>query len=157
MTPEELLRAENLPGDLKWVSEHFRLNPRDPVYLLIAWHWLRVKGAEDTLRASILEMKTMLDARVGELEGSAKVIAGVNTVLKEVRNELAGRPAILGKELETQLKQPVAGAVAQLTAMQQALAPVAKSFRTAQRRELLAALLTGAALGAVGTVVLVFA
>jgi hypothetical protein len=67
---------------------------------------------------------------------------------------MGNRPAILGKELENQLRQPVADAVTQLKAMEKSLGPVARSFRIVRHRELLAALLTGAALGALGAMVL---
>jgi hypothetical protein len=154
MSPEELLDAENLPPELQWVAAHHRLNPNDPVYLLIAWHWHRVKSSEDTLQATIVEMKTALDARIEALADSADAIAGVNTVLNQVQQEMANRPAILGKELETQLRQPVTDAVTRLQAMEKSLGPVARSFRTAQRRHLLATLLVGVALGVLGTLVL---
>lgn len=155
MSPEELLKAENLPPDLQWVAAHYRLNPGDPVYLLIAWHWQRVKSSEDTLRAAIVELKVALDVRIATLTETADGIAGVNVVLNEVRQEMAGRPAVLGKELETQLRQPLAGAVVQLQAMEKSLGAVAQSFRVAQRRELLAALLMGVALGVLGALILV--
>lgn len=154
MTPEELLQAENLPPELEWVATHHRLNPDDPVYLLIAWHWHRVKSSEDTLQAAIVELKTALDTRIEALADAADAISGVNAVLTEVRQEMGNRPAILGKELENQLRQPVADAVTQLKAMEKSLGPVAGSFRIVRHRELLAALLTGAALGALGAMVL---
>ncbi len=157
MSPEELLQAENLPSDLQWVADHYRLNPDDPAYLLIAWHWNRSKAAEDTLQATLVELKTALDTRIEALAESVDAIADVNTVLQEMSEEMAGRPALLGKELETQLRQPVAGAVAQLQAMEKSLAPAARSFRAVHRRELLAVLLTGVALGVIGTAVLLHA
>ena len=125
--------------------------------LLIAWHWMRSKAAEDTLQAAIVELKTALDTRIEMLAEAADAIAGVNTVLQEMRKEMAGRPALLGKELEAQLRQPVAGAVAQLQTMEKSLMPVARSFRVVHRRELLAALLTGVALGVIGATVLLHA
>ena len=39
MKPEELLDPANLPDDLQWIATHYRLQPNDPVFLLIAWHW----------------------------------------------------------------------------------------------------------------------
>jgi hypothetical protein len=154
MSPEELLEAENLPPELEWVATHYRLNPDDPVYLLIAWHWHRVKASEDTLQGAILELKTALDTRIEALADAADAIAGVNAALTEVRKEMANRPALLGQELQKQLQQPVTEAVAQLKAMEKSLGPAARSLRVVRHRELLAALLTGVALGALGTLVL---
>jgi hypothetical protein len=154
MTPEDLLQGDDLPPELEWVATHYRLNPDDPVYLLIAWHWHRVKSSEDTLQAAIVELKTALDTRIETLADAADAIADVNTVLTEVRQEMKNRPALLGKELEQQLRQPVTEAVAQLKAMEKSLGPAARSFRVVRYRELLAALLTGVALGAVGASIL---
>ena len=147
MSPEDLLEPAKLPPDLQWVANHHRLNPEDPVYLLIAWHWHRVKASEDALQAGIVELKTALDARIEALADTAEVIAGVNDVLAEIRDEMANRPGILGKELETQLAQPVAAAVAEVKAREKSIASLARSSRRVHRRELAAALLSGAALG----------
>ena len=154
MSPEELLSAENLPDDLQWVASHHRLNPDDPVYLLIAWHWHRVKSSEDTLQAAIVELKTALDSRIEALADAADAIAGVNAVLTEVRKEMKDRPAVLGKELETQLRQPVTAAVDQLKSMEKSIAAISRSARVVQRRELAAALIAGAALGALGVIII---
>lgn len=154
MKPEDLLDSANLPEDLQWVPAHYRLHPGDPVYLLIAWHWQRVKASEDTLQAAIVELKTALDARIEALADSADAIAGVNAALDQVQQEMASRPEILGKELEAQLRQPVADAVTQLQAMEKSLGPVARSFRAAQRRHLTATLLIGIALGVIGALAL---
>ena len=55
MKPESLLDPETLPDDLRWLATEFKLAPKDPVFLLIAWHWHRVKAAEDSLRAATVE------------------------------------------------------------------------------------------------------
>jgi len=67
LKPEDLLEPGNFPDDLKWVPAHYKLHPTDPVYLLIAWHWRRVKQSEDTLKATIVEIKKALDDRIGHL------------------------------------------------------------------------------------------
>ena len=154
MKPQDLLDADNLPPELQWVAAHHDLNPDDPVYLLIAWHWHRVQAAENTLQAAIVEMKAAMDVRIEALVDAADTITGINTALESVQKELANRPALLSKELETQLRQPVKNTVAELETMIQSLEPVARSFRILPRRLLLATLLTGLALGAIGTLIL---
>ena len=154
MKAEEFLDPAKLPEELQWVPEHYQLHPDDPVYLLIAWHWHRVQGAENTLRVAMLELKTMLDARITTLADAADNIAGVNELLGRVQDELKKKPEIFGKELEKQLQQPVAAAVAQLQAAEKSLGPVTRSFRTLPRRQLLATFLSGIALGIIGAAVL---
>lgn len=154
MKPEDLLNPENFPEELKWVPAHYRLHPSDPVYLLIAWHWQRVKKSEDALANAIVELKAGLDSRIAEFKETAETIAGVNTALGQVQETLATKPAMLAQELEAQLKLPVATAVAQLQGLEKSLAPVALSFRTAQRRQTLSVLLIGVAFGLVSAAIL---
>ena len=82
--PEDLLDPGHFPDDLKWVPAHYKLHPTDPVYLLIAWHWRRVKQSEDTLKATIVEIKKALDDRIGHLTEAAETVAGVNDALADV-------------------------------------------------------------------------
>lgn len=157
MKPEELLDPETLPDDLQWVATHYRLQPNDPVFLIIAWHWNRMKACEDTVRLAIVELKSALDARIESLTDAAETVAGVNAVLTEVQAALEQKPEQLGRQLEAELKQPVADAVAKLQALEKSLAPVSRNFRSSQRRQLLAALLIGVALGVLSAVVVLLA
>ncbi len=157
MKPEELFDPETMPEDLQWVITHYRLQPNDPVFLLIAWHWNRVKACEDTVKLAIVELRTILDARVKALADAADTVTGVNTMLAEVQAVLEEKPAQLGKQLEAELKQPIADAVSQLQALEKLLAPVARNFQTAQRRQLLAALLIGVTLGVLSSIIVLLA
>lgn len=157
MKPEELLDPATMPEDLQWVVTHYRLQPNDPVFLLIAWHWNRMKACEDTVKLAIMELRTVLDARIEALADAADTVAGVNTVLGEVQDALQAKPAQLGEQFEQQLRQPVAQAVSQLQDLEKSLAPLARNFQTARRRQLLAALLIGVALGVLSSVIVLLA
>jgi 2-keto-3-deoxy-L-rhamnonate aldolase RhmA len=157
MKPEELLDPATMPDDLQWVVTQYRLQPNDPVFLLIAWHWNRMKACEDTVKLAIVELKSALDARVDSLADAAETVAGVNTVLAEVQDALAQKPAQLGQQFEKELKEPVAQAVSQLQSLEKSLAPLSRNFQTAQRRQLLAALLIGVTLGVLASVIVLLA
>lgn len=157
MKPEELLDPATMPEDLQWVVTQYRLQPNDPVFLLIAWHWNRMKACEDTVKLAIVELKSALDARVDSLADAAETVAGVNTVLAEVQDALAQKPAQLGQQFEKDLKEPVAQAVSQLQSLEKSLAPLSRNFQTAQRRQLLAALLIGVTLGVLASVIVLLA
>lgn len=157
MKPEELLDPATMPEDLQWVATQYRLQPNDPVFLLIAWHWNRMKACEDTVKLAIVELKSALDARVESLADAAETVTGVNTVLAEVQAVLQEKPAQLGKQLEAELKQPVAQAVSQLQALEKSLAPLARNFQAVQRRQLLAALLIGVTLGVLSSIIVLLA
>jgi hypothetical protein len=157
MKPEELLDPATMPEDLQWVATQYRLQPNDPAFLLIAWHWNRMKACEDTVKLAIVELKSALDARVESLADAAGTVTGVNTVLAEVQAVLQEKPAQLGKQLEAELKQPVAQAVSQLQALEKSLAPLARTFQAVQRRQLLAALLIGVALGVLSSIIVLLA
>lgn len=154
MKPEDLLNPENFPDDLKWVHAHQRLHPNDPVYLLIAWHWQRVKKSEDTLTNATAELKAGLDHRLAELKATAETIGTISAALTKVQETLAQKPAALGKELEAKLAEPVAAAVGKLQGLEKSLAPVARSFETSQRRHVFATLLIGVAFGLIAAAIL---
>lgn len=157
MKPEDLFDPAEFPDDLKWVAAHHKLHPTDPVYLLVAWHWRRVKQSEDTLKVAIVELKAALDTRVEALTEAAETVTGVNEALAGVQESLELKPAELETQLESKLAQPLARALAQLQILEKSLAPLARNFRTAQHRQLLAALLVGVTLGVLSAVVVLLA
>jgi len=157
MKPEDLLDPAEFPDDLKWVAAHHKLHPTDPVYLLIAWHWRRVKQSEDTLKAAIVELKAALDTRVESLTRAAETVTGVNEALAGVQDSLELKPAELEMQLEAKLARPVAHALAKLQVLEKSLAPLARNFQTAQHSRLLAALLVGVTLGVLSAVIVLLA
>ncbi len=157
MKPEDLLDPTEFPDDLKWVAAHHKLHPTDPVYLLVAWHWRRVKQSEDTLKAAIVELKAALDTRVESLTQAAETVTGVNEALAGVQDSLELKPAELEMQLEAKLARPVGDALVKLQVLEKTLAPLARNFQTAQRRQVLAALLVGVTLGVLSAVVVLLA
>lgn len=151
---DDFLDPALLPDDLKWVAAHHRLHPTDPVYLLLAWHWRRIKQAEDTIQAAILEMRTGLDARLTALSEAADTVQGVNDALLEVQAMLAEKPTELAAQVDAALAKPLEQAVARVAELAKSLGEAAGEFRTAQRRQILATLLVGVAIGLMAGVVL---
>lgn len=154
MKPEDLLDPSKLPDDLQWIVAQYRLQPNDPAFLLLAWHWHRMQACEDTVRMALFELKAGIDARIESLSEAAEIVAGVNEGLMELQNVVAEKPAHLAKQFEAELQQPVAGALERLQDLEKTLAPLARNFQTVQSRQLLAALLTGVALGVLSAVIL---
>lgn len=151
---EELFDPASFPEDLTWVPAHHRLHPDDPVYLLLAWHWRRVKQSEDTIAAAILELRSMLDSRVIAVSKAAETVSAVNEALAGVQDALETKPEELAAQLDVLLAGPVNAAVERLQALEKSLLPVARSFEASRRRHTLATLLVGVALGVLGTFVL---
>lgn len=155
--PEDLFDPGNFPDDLKWVPAHYKLHPSDPVYLLIAWHWRRVKNSEDTLKAITVELKQALGDRITAVTAAAETVAGVNDALAEVQASLEEKPAKLEAQLDAKLAKPVADALTRLQALEKSLAPLARNFQTALRRQLLATFLTGVTFGVLSALVILLA
>jgi hypothetical protein len=144
---DELLDPSKLPDDLQWVSIHYRQHPQDPVYLLLAWHWTRIKASEDTLKVAIANLRAGIDGRIEAVKTAAETVAAVNDQLAALQEMLEAKPAQLAKQIETELQKPVESAVSRLRELEATLAPLARNFQAEQRRHLLAALLIGVALG----------
>jgi hypothetical protein len=155
--PEDLFDPGNFPDDLKWVPAHYKLHPSDPVYLLIAWHWRRVKNSEDTLKAITVEIKQALDDRISNVSNAAETVAGVSDALAEVQVSLEEKPAELEAQLDAKLAKPLADALTRLQALEQSLTPLARNFQTALRRQLLATFLVGLTFGVLSAVVVLLA
>jgi len=155
--PEDLFDPTAFPEDLQWVPAHYKLHPTDPVYLLLAWHWRRVKKSEDTIQAAILELRTSLDARIEALTEAAETVTGVNEGLAGVQAALEEKPAQLSEQLDAMLAQPVENAIGRVQALEKSLASAARSFQVSQRRQLLAALLIGVTLGVLSAVIVLLA
>ncbi|HRG56083.1 MAG: hypothetical protein JNG82_13310 [Opitutaceae bacterium] len=153
MKPEELLDPAKFPEDLQWVAAQQRLHPQDPVFLLIAWHWNRMNACEDSVRLALAELKAGIDGRIDALAGAADTVNGVNDALAAVQAMLEEKPALLGKQFEAELRKPVTDTLARLQDIEKRLAPVARDFQVAQRRQLLATLLIGVALGVLSAVI----
>lgn len=71
MNPADLLDADKLPAELRWLADQHRLQPNDPVFLLLAWHWDMTKRTDESVRASVIELKTVLDGRLREAKDIA--------------------------------------------------------------------------------------
>jgi hypothetical protein len=157
MKPEELLDPETLPDDLRWLASEFKLQPKDPVFLLIAWHWHHVQQAEDALRAANIELQTAVDSRVETIAGTAESVAALSELLVQVQSALGEKPALLTAQVEAELKAPLA----KLHALEQSLESLLRSAQGAavktRHREILAALLIGVALGLMAAVILLVA
>jgi len=112
--PEELLNPETLPEDLHWLAAEYRLQPNDPIYLAIAWHWHRVQKGEDTLRSATMELKAVVDSRIASVVGAAETVLAVQEQLRELQKVLGEKPAAMGRQLEAELQRPVTAAVMQI-------------------------------------------
>lgn len=158
MKPEDLLNIETLPEDLHWLASEYRLQPNDPIYLAIAWHWHRVQKGEDTLRSATMELKAVVDNRIASVVGAAETVLTLQEQLRDVQKALDQRPAALGRQLETELQRPVTVAVGQIQSVERSCLSLLQATKTtlaeAQRRQALAVLLIGIILGSCSTALL---
>ncbi len=154
MRPEELLNPEILPEDLHWLASEYRLQPNDPIYLAIAWHWHRVQKGEDTLRSATMELKAVVDSRIASVVGAAETVLAVQEQLRDVHKILDQKPQALARQLEAELQRPVTSAVIQIKAAEKsctALVHAAQiALEKAQRQQSIAAFIVGLVAGGVG-------
>jgi len=147
MKPEDLLDPEHLPADLKWIAAHHRLNPNDPVYLLIAWHWQRVQESEDAVGVRTAELKAVLDQRLEALRACTEVMPGLSESLRTLAERLERQPALASETITQRLDDPLNAASARLSELEKRLTVAAQAVGTHRRREQLATLLIGVSLG----------
>lgn len=153
MKPEDLLNTETLPEDLHWLAAEYRLQPNDPIYLAIAWHWHRIQKGEDTLRSATMELKAVVDSRIASVVGAAETVLAVQEQLREVQKALDQKPASLGRQLEAELQRPITAAVMQIKLVENTCVALVQATQTvlaeAQRRHALVAFIVGLVVGGV--------
>jgi hypothetical protein len=88
---------------------------------------------------------------------SAETVAGVSDALAEVQVSLDEKPAELEAQLDAKLSKPVADAVTRLQTLEKSLAPLARNFQTALRRQILATFLAGVTVGVLASVIILLA
>jgi hypothetical protein len=151
MKPQDLLQPDSLPEDLRWLAAEFKLSPKDPVFLLIAWHWHRVQQAEDTLARLNLEFQTAVDSRLKAIAATSETLIALEPLLGRVQEAIVRQPASLQTQVETELKAPIEKLRAALESLHRQIEAANRPIR---RREVLAVLSTGAAIGALGALIL---
>lgn len=157
LSPEDLLDPAAFPSELAWVPAHYKLNPTDPVYLLLAWHWRRIQQSEDAVQAGIVELKANLDARIDALVEAAETVTGVNEALSEVQTMFEEKPSQLSEQLDRMLALPIESAIGKIEKLERSLVPIARAYQASNRRLLFATLLIGVAIGALSAAILLVA
>ena len=151
MSPADLLDPARLPEDLRWLAAEYKLQPNDPVFLLVAWHWHRVQKSEDGLRLATMELKAALDARFEALAEATDTVTGAGDQIAELQEALEKTPLGLTARLDAELKAPVSAAVAEVQQLKKSLTPLVQALQAAARTQTLAALVVGLVLGATAT------
>jgi hypothetical protein len=147
MKPEEILDPENMPEELQWVSEHYRLQPNDPVFLLIAWHWKTVQGSESKLTAVSMELQAALTARAKVLIEAADSIAKVGGQLDESAGGVGGEAGGTREAARKRAFRPGYGRSRHGDGGGTGAGPLRATGRAGLRRQALAAFLIGVIFG----------
>lgn len=156
MKPEDLVDPKKMPEDLHWLLTKHKLQPDDPIFLLLAWHWNSNLKAEEVLRAAALDLKTSLDTRLREAKEMVGKVDELSAKLTQLQQALTPNPDTFVLKLNTALLPAVATAKADIRAMLESAAKLLETARAAEtigsRRQVLAALVAGVALGVTVTV-----
>jgi hypothetical protein len=160
MKPEDLFDPESLPNDLQWILAQYRLHPDDPVFVLLGWHWMRMQEGEDTLRELTLELKTALDSRANLITEAANRAGALQQKLDALESALAEKPSGLFRRWDAEFQLRLDNANDSLRLMEKRvgtlLLSIEKTGRSAYRRQIVAGIAAGAALGVTLAVLLLF-
>jgi len=151
MKLEGLLNAENLPDDLHWVAHEYHLQPNDPVFLLIAWHWAHTRKAEDTLRAAHVELKAALDSRIKTITGAADKVDALAEKLTRLETALTPKPAAIAKDFDAAVRPGLTAIAQNIAGLEKSSAALAfhaqAAVAAANRRQIMAGVVAGVAFG----------
>ncbi len=161
MKPEDLVDPKKMPEDLHWLLTRHKIQTDDPIFLLLAWHWSTNLKAEDALKAAVLDLKTSLDSRLREAKESVLKVDELSGKLTQLQQALTPNPDAFVVKLNTALLPAVATAKADIRTMQESAAKLLETARAAEtigcRRQVLAALVAGVALGVTVAVLILHA
>jgi hypothetical protein len=157
LKPETLLDPETLPDDLQWLVREFKLSPKDPVFLLIAWHWHQVQRAEDRLGKAQVELQSGIDGRLESLSESAQSLGKFTEQIARLREALEKRPELVSARVEAEIRPTVEKFRESEAALSALLQRIVTSQGSVRARELWAALLIGAMVGIFGGLILALA
>lgn len=114
-SPDELLmglETDKLPDDLKWMMGRFKMEPTDPVFLLLAWHWLRINQSQDMLHQENLAFKAVFETQVKKIQEHLTEWQKVATTIDKFQTVVTDLTKDMGRQLDGALRQPVSAALA---------------------------------------------
>lgn len=151
MKIEELLNRENLPDDLHWVAHEYKLQPNDPVFLLIAWHWAHTRKTEDTLRGAQVELKAALDSRIKMITGAADKVGTLAGKLERLETAMTPKPAEIAQNFDAAVRPGLEAIARHIAAFEKSSAALAFNAQVAvaaaNRRQVIAGAVAGVAFG----------
>lgn len=158
MKIEDLLDPANLPDDLHWVAHEYRVQPNDPVFLLIAWHWAHTRKAEDTLRAAQVELKAAIDSRIKTITEAVKRVEALAEKLTTLEAALTPKPDEIVRGFDAAVRPGLVSIAQHIASVEKSSVAVAHHARAAvaaaNRRQLLAGAVAGVAFGIIVTLLL---
>lgn len=108
--PEKLMeqiRAGEIPDDLQWMVQEFKLQPNDPAFLLLIWHWKRIAQVHDQLheeanvfRSALEVCMEKVDCRIADWQKVAATIVSFQEMLGKLSCDL-------GQRLEKEMQRPI--------------------------------------------------
>lgn len=158
MKPEDLLNEKELPEDLKWVCQQYKLQPNDPVFVLIAWHWSQTRKLEDAITKAEFAFRKTVDKRVETLAAAVTQVTTLSDRLTTLEKALAPTREEITARLDAAFQPGLAAIRQNLASLVQESAALRELAGTAlvagQRRQVVASVLIGLALGALGGLLL---
>lgn len=151
MKPADLLDPEKLPVELRWLAEQHKLQPNDPVFLLLAWHWEMTHRSTDSMRAATLELRVAIESRTREIKEVLDAARPLQAQLEALRSSLESEPATVAQRFADGIEAAAANAVKEIESISPVVRAATEGHRRLEvaraRRDAWASLLAGFILG----------
>lgn len=150
-SPETIFESGELPDDLKWLGSQFKLQPNDPAFLLLAWHWKRVQQTGDIIHNTNLQLKAALDIRIEKVLLSNRTLECIVGILSETKTVLETKHLNISKQINDELGQPISASVQACsnlgTQLQSLLQETRVIIKNTKQQQLFAAFVAGLFVG----------
>jgi hypothetical protein len=122
---EDIPKTKQLPDDLKLLLQELKIQDDDPLFAVLAWHWVRIDKTRDILEEKTGKLSAALDERKAAIEEKVQQLGALLNVRKEqfeswsgtlhevfqhledINKVLSQKPLAISEAITEQLAHPI--------------------------------------------------
>lgn len=102
------IESGQVPDDLQWMVDQFKMQPNDPAFLLLIWHWQRIAKVKDLLHVEANTFRAAIEVTVEKAECHLVEWQKVAQTITVFQKMLATLSRDMGQRLESGMQKPIA-------------------------------------------------
>lgn len=103
----EKIKVGEIPDDLQWMVREYKLQPNDPAFLLLLWHWQRMGQVHDRLHEEAKIFRGAVENNIEKAHQHLREWQGAVKVITEFQQKLSTVSRDMNQRLENGLLKPI--------------------------------------------------